>query len=196
VARDENPPFVLGGTYFGTEPVDVNVGVNVEGQEYEFECITTTSSVGAGDYRTGRRLKARVVRNMNATAAAAGKLAKLKIDGSTAGVCVGQIDGYCGSVADKGYPVDEFLVGGCRQYDLCYVIIDGLVTVSTAGSGTTTLTVGQVAVPGAAGGLVAQDTTATGAGVFTQIQNAVGKAATAVSANSTAFILDVGANMR
>jgi hypothetical protein len=40
--------------------------------------------------------------------------------------------------------------------------------------------------------VVAQDTTQTGAGLFNQIQNAIGRAALAVAAISTDFVCELG----
>ena len=77
-------------------------------------------------------------------------------------------------------------------------MIDGLAQVSTDSAGTTTVAIGGVVVPGAttAGRVVAQDTTQTGANLFNQIQNAIGRAATAVAAASTTLTVDVGATHR
>jgi len=202
MARDENMPFPLGQTYFGGDStlIDVNAGTNLEGQEYSIEDDDLSNgTIGANVNRSGRRRKVRVVRNVSAAALLAGQIAKMSITGTLKGNMVGQVTGLVASAADKGFPVDEFLgTNGCLVNDMCYVVIDGLATVKTDSAGTTTLVVGQVAVPGAttAGTVVAQDTTQTGAALFNQIQNAIGRCVTAVAAASTSFVVDVGATRR
>jgi hypothetical protein len=193
MARDENPPFPLGSTFFGGDSTVINAtdGFQFEGVEYAFEDIDLTNgTIGAAPYRSNKRKVMRCVRNVNATALLPKQLAKLYTGGTAASNIQGQVNGVGGSAADKCYPADEWLPStGCLQNDLCWVVVEGMAKVTTAGSGTTTLTVGQVAVPGATGGVVAQDTTTTGANLFNQIQNAIGRAATAVAANSTDFIV-------
>ena len=202
MARDENMPFPLGQTYFGgdTYEIDVNAGTNLEGQEYSIEDDNLSNgTIGANVNRSGRRRKVRIVRNVSAVALLAGQIAKMDLGGALQGNTVGQTAGLVASAADKGFPVDEFLgPNGCLVNDMCYVVIDGLATVKTDSAGTTTLIVGQIAVPGAttAGTVVAQDTTTTGAALFNQIQNAIGRCVTAVAANSTSFVVDVGATHR
>ncbi len=202
MARNENPPFPRGSTYFGADStqIDQNAGQNLEGMEYEFEDVDLSNgTIGACPNRSNRRVRCRVVRNMNATTLNAKAIAKLKLNAASSAGVVGQVDGLVASAADKGYPVDEWLgSAGCPQYDLCWVVIDGFAKVTTDSAGTTTLAVGDVAVPGAttAGTVVKQDTTTTGANLFNQVQNALGRAMTAVAANSTDFIVDVGATCR
>ena len=196
MARNENPPFPLGSTFFGGDSSVINStdGFQYEGQEWEFEDEDLTNgTIGSCPSRSNRRRRLRIVRNMNATTLQAKQLAKLNVSGTTGQAVQGQVNGLCGSAADKGYPVDEWLdANGCKQYDLCYVVVEGLAKVTTAGSGTTTVAVGGIVVPGASGGLVAQDTTQTGAALFQQIQNAVGRCAVAVAAPSTDFQVFIG----
>jgi hypothetical protein len=197
MARDENPPFPLGTTFFGGDSAVINAtdGYQMEGAEYTFEDIVLTNgTIGADASRSNKRRLCRIVRNVNASALLPATLGKLSLIGTSVNNMQGQVNGLCATAADKGYPVDEWLPSaGCVQNDLCWVVIDGLATVTTSGSGTTTLVVGQVAVPGASGGVVAQDATTTGADLFNQIQNAVGRACAAVAANSTKFVIAVGA---
>lgn len=202
MARDENLPFDLGTTYFGgdTAAIDANVGAHLEGQEYWVEDQNyATGGSGAQSARSHRKRKVRIVRNMNATAALPKELHKFKTDGTTGNVLSGQIDGKTTSVATKGAPVDEFLgTAGCLQYDLCYVVIDGLAKVTTEASGTVAIAIGDVIIPGATtnGKALELDTTATGATLFNQVFNAIGRAAEAVTTNSTDFLVDVGAHRR
>lgn len=202
MARDENMPFPLGQTYFGgdTTVIDPVVGASLEGQEYVIEDDNLSNgTIGANVNRSGRRRKVRIVRNLNAAALLGGQIAKFSLAGTLVGDIVGKVNGLVATAADKGAPVDEFLgVNGCLQNDLCYVVIDGLAQVKTDSAGTTTVAIGGVVVPGAttAGSVVAQDTTQTGANLFNQIQNAIGRAATAVAAASTTLTVDVGATHR
>jgi hypothetical protein len=201
MARDENMPFPLGQTYFGGDStiVDVTVGTALEGQEFIIEDDDLSNgTIGANVNRSARRRKVRVVRNMASATLNASEVAKVQLSGTVAGQIAGQVNGLVASAADKGFPVDEFLGAGCLQYDLCYVVIDGLAKVKTDSAGTTTLAVGDVAVPGATttGRVVKQDATTTGAALFNQIQNAIGRCAVAVAANSTVFTVDVGATHR
>lgn len=195
MARDENPPFPLGATLFGGDATVINAtdGFQFEGVEYQFEDIDLSNgTIGAAPYRSNKRRVMRCVRNVNAAALLPKQLAKLNLAGTVAANIQGQVNGLCATAADKGYPADEWLpAAGCVLNDLCWIVVEGLAKCTTAASGTTTLTVGLVAVPGAGGGLVAQDTTQTGANLYNQIQNAVGRAATAVAAISTDFIVDL-----
>lgn len=202
MARDENMPFQLGTTYFGGDAtaIDVTVATNLEGQEYWVEDDDyTAGTVGSMGSRSGRKRKVRIVRNMNATTALAKEMHKLQTGGSATHALNGRIDGKTTSAATKGYPVDEFLgSAGCVQYDLCYVVVDGLAVVKTDTAGDTNISLGAVVVAGAttAGRVVDQDTTATGSDLFNQIQNAIGRAAVAVNGTSTEFTVDVGATHR
>jgi hypothetical protein len=137
---------------------------------------------------------------MNATALPGKEVAKLSLTARHLGHRRPASTAWSPAVRGQGLPVDEFLgSAGCLQYDLCYVVVDGLAKVkSPTRRRTTTVAIGGVVVPGATTGgtVVAQDTTATGAALFNQIQNAIGRAATAVAANSTSFVVDVGATRR
>lgn len=196
MARDENPPFPLGSTFFGGDTTVINAvdGFQFEGQEYQFEDIDLTNgTIGAAPYRSNKRRVMRCVRNVNAAALLPKTLAKLSLIGTVPSAFQGQVNGLCVSAADKGYPVDEWLpAAGCLQNDLCWVCVEGMAKVTTAASGTTTIALGGVVVPGLAGGVVAQDTTQTGAALYQQIQNAIGRAALAVGAPATDFVCDLG----
>lgn len=209
MARDENLPFPLGTTYFGGDATllaavaaEVTAGsfldgFQYEGQEYTVEDLDQSNgTIGAEASRTYKRKKVRCVRNMNAAAALPKQVAKLNTAGATAGAVQGEINGLVASPADRGYPVDEWLpAAGCAQYDLCWVVVEGCAKVTTDTAGTTTVAVGGVVVPGSTttGRVVAQDTTQTGANLFNQIQNALGRALTAVAGNSADFLIEVGA---
>ena len=60
------------------------------------------------------------------------------------------------------------------------------------------IAIGDVIIPGATtnGKALELDTTATGATLFNQVFNAIGRAAEAVTTNSTDFLVDVGAHRR
>jgi hypothetical protein len=120
-------------------------------------------------------------------------LAKMKIDGS-GNEYAGQISGLTTSVADKGYPIDEFLSAAVPINDLFYVCVGGPATVITDTAGTTTVTPGLGVVPGAgtAGRVVAQDVSvAAGSATFNQVNNKVGFAISSVAAITTDLLIDV-----
>jgi hypothetical protein len=198
MARNENPPFPRGATYFGGDStiVETVVSANLEGQEYEFEDEDfTNGTIGSCPLRSNRRVRCRVVRNSSGGTLAPKLLVALNASASSAMGVAGQVSGLAGAQA-KGYPVDEWLTSAVISNDLFYVVVDGYAKVTTAGSGSTTIAVGGVVVGAASGLCVAQDTTTTGANLFAQIQNAVGKAVTAVAAASTDFVVDVNGTHR
>lgn len=195
MARDENPPFPLGATYFGGDSsvIDSTDGFQMEGVEYEFEDIDLTNgTIGAAPNRSNKRRRLRAVRNVNATALLPSQLAKFNLSGSKDNI-IGQVNGVSATVADKCAPADEWLTSaGCLENDICWVVMDGLANVLTSSGGTTDIAaIGDVVIPGAGGGVVLQDTSATGAGLFESIQNRVGRAAATVNATSTAFLVNV-----
>lgn len=201
MARQENPPFPRGGTgTFYSDPFTIDPGTNdnaglaLEGTEWVFE-DKDFSQNGVAPDRTNRLVTCRVVRNKSGGVLLPKRVAKVKIDGTVAELAGGQVTGYLSTVGDKGYPIDEFLpAAGVVDGDLFYVVVKGPATVTSSSAGTTTLIVGQQAVADglAAGKVVAQDTTATGANIYAQIQGAIGRAMTPVAAINTDFILDVG----
>jgi hypothetical protein len=202
MARDENLPFQLGSTFWGGVAADIDSTANahLEGKKYvvEDDDISTGELTVQGT-RSGKSRTVMIVRNMNATALEPREIAKMKVDGSTHASFVGQVDGLVASAADRGFPVDEYLPAGMwKQYDLGYVVVEGLAQVKTDSAGDTNIPAGAVVVPGAGtdGRIVQQDTTATGADLFNQIQNAIGRLTTTVNATSTTVTVDVGAHLR
>jgi len=200
MARDENLPFEIGSTYFGGENIDQNEGQHLEGMEFWVEDDdASVGTIGAQPARSGRKRRLRIVRNMNATALQACQIARLKDDGTSVRVLNGQVMGLCSSLAHKGYPVDEYLGSdGCKQYDLCYVVVDGLAKVRTDSAGDTNIPLGALVIPGSttAGRVVEADLTVTGANLFNTLINGIGLAAEAVNATNAFFVVDVNGHKR
>lgn len=202
MARNENPPFPLGSTFFGgdTAVIDVAVGAQIEGQEYEFEDVDLSNdTIGSAASRSNRRRTMRAVRNMNATKLNAKEVAKLKLDGTAPQDKVARVDGLTGSYADKGYPVDEFLgSAGCLQYDICWVCVDGLAKVTTDTGGDTNFAIGALIAPGATtpGRVIEGDGTVTGNNIFLLQRNAIGIACEAKNGTTLDVVVDVGGHQR
>lgn len=199
MSRGGNLPFPRGKTYYeGNIPllpsgsVDLQAHIELEGKTFTIEDIDFSVSSGAKPYRTGKYVTLMVVRNVNGSALLPKLIAKMKTDGS-AKEFAGQIMGYATTVGELGYPIDEFLpAAGVANNDLFYVVIGGPAKVTSAASGTTTLTPGLFAIPTTGGKVVAQDmTVAAGTATFAQIQGAIGRAIENVAAINTDFLIDV-----
>lgn len=188
MARDENPPFPRGSTYFGGDStlIDANVGSHLEGTEWVFEDNDPASMT----QRTNRKVTCRIVRNKAATALLPKRLAALK-DGQG-----GQIDGYARTTAARGYPIDEYLpAAGVAVNDLCYIVVKGPAVVKTSLAGGASnnfavldnLVAATAATSGAttAGRVEKQDLTGATQPLADQIQNKVGAACTARTTNNT-----------
>jgi vacuolar-type H+-ATPase subunit B/Vma2 len=196
MARNENPPFPRGSTFGSGATVASTDGPQYEGKEFLFEDNNPTTP---GSFRSNSYVRCRVVRNNSGGALLGKKIAKLDKGGSAKQDNRSKVSGYTANPADKGYPIDEFLPSaGVPANDLFYIVVDGPALVTTDSAGATNVAVGQVIVPGATttGSVVTQDTSQTGANLFNQIQNAIGKAMEAINAVSTDFLLDVGGHIR
>jgi hypothetical protein len=206
VARNENPPFERGQTFYSTsEVIDANNlgGVQLEGMEWLFEDIDPRSTgQGATARRTSRQVRCRVVRNLGAVTLFAGYLARFQ---KTAGKYGARVDGLCAVNGEKSYPIDEYLPSaGVRVNDLCYVVVEGPALCNTPleANVNNVFNVGDVvmaltaATSGAttAGRVVLQDLTGATAILGNNVQNRIGMALTARTTGNTntTILIDVG----
>lgn len=199
MARDENPPFGRGETFYNGETIDSNNlgGQNLEGMEWVFEDIHPETGVT----RTGRSVRCRVVRNVAAAALLPKRLARFKL---TAGVYSHRVDGYSTTTAAEGYPIDEYLpAAGVPVNDLFWLVIEGPAVVLTSLSDLSADVVAGdwlVAITGATSGattsgrVALQVLTGATAALALQVQNRVGRALSAATTQNTNsdLLLDVG----
>lgn len=203
MARNENPPFQRGETFFGIGGTpDATSGLQHEGSEYVFEDINLSNTSGSlvKPTRTEQPVVTRIVRNVSGFAVEPKRCVKYKSTNH------GQIDGYVAVTADGPLVVvDEHLPSaGCANNDLCHVVVQGpaLVTTSLAGTAVNVISAGDrvvgatAATSGAttAGRVEVQNKTITAGSAASdlgnQIQNAVGVALSAkTTANTAADLL-------
>ncbi len=135
MARNENPPFDRGQTYYGGATIDSNDlgGLSLEGMEFEFEDLNyalPTAGGGAKPARTNRKVRVRVVRNVGAAALLPKRLVTFQL---TAGFYGCRVDGYATTTAQRAFPVDEYLpAAGVPVNDLFYIVVRGPATVLTS----------------------------------------------------------------
>ena len=191
MARNENPPWGRGESFYNGGTIDSNDlgGVNLEGKEYVFEDVNPTSGV----VRSGMYVRCRVVRNAAAAALLPKRLVRLQ---ATAVLNGGRVDGYATTTAAEGYPLDEYLpTAGLPVGDLGYIVVDGPATLLTSIADMSA----DIAVGGWVVALSAATSGATTAGrvhpqVLTgatalladQVQNRIGRAMTAKLTTGTA----------
>jgi hypothetical protein len=122
MARDENPPFQRGHTFYDGETIDANNlgGENLEGKEWVFEDVNPTTGIA----RTGRPVTCRCVRNDSGIALYAKQLVLWNT--TTAGEFSKSVDGTARVAYDNCVPVDEYLPSaGVPDNDLFWVVVDG-----------------------------------------------------------------------
>lgn len=134
MARNENPPFARGRTFFNGETIDTSTtpygGTNYEGKEYLIEDTI---------YGTGLYVTLRVVRNESGVTLYGKRLVKFqngfvgqRVDGYTVSSSLGPLGGY---------PVDEaYAANGVVNHDLFYIVTGGPCAVKN-GTGVATTTV-------------------------------------------------------
>lgn len=204
MARDENPPFLPGETYFGGATIsadDVTATKYLEGKEWVSEDLDY-SVQGAKALRSGKLVRRRCVRNNSGIALLPKRLAQLE---ATAGDYGGRVDGYADVTSERAYPIDEFLpTAGVPDDDLFWIVVEGPATCLTdlAGGANNVLNVGEAVVA-----LTAATSQATTAGrvrpidlnvattaLGDAIRHTIGRALSAkTTANTNADVLvDVG----
>jgi hypothetical protein len=199
MARNENPPFDRGETFYQGDTIDTNNlgGVELEGMEWVFEDVHPRTGIK----RTGRPVRCRIVRNVGAAALLPKRLCRFVL---TSGLYGLRVDGYATTTAAEGYPLDEYLPdAGLAVNDLGWLVMDGpAVCLTPLADGSADLTVGNsvVAITGATSGATTsgrvENQVLTGATALlaNQVQNRVGRAMTTRVTNSTNtdILVDVG----
>jgi hypothetical protein len=198
MARDENPPFRRGETFYQGNTIDVNNlgGVQLEGKEYTFEDIDPRAGTsGATARRTSRSVRCRIVRNVGTLTLLAKRAVMV---GSTAGKVWSTIDGngFNTDPDDIQGIVDEYLPStGCLPNDLCYIVVRGpsLCLTGLAGDATNVINVKDrlVVLAGTSSGSTTsgrvgtQILTGATAPLAKQIQNVLGRAMSAKTTSNT-----------
>jgi hypothetical protein len=216
MARQENPPFGRGETWYGINPPStgqpsLNDALQEEGAEWYFNdkvWANPPGVVGARQDRTNRLVRCRVVRNVSGITLRAKALVNLQTTGTDGRYYEGRVDGYSAAPAQRAYPLDEFLsAAGLPNLDLGWIVIEGPATVQTDLAAIASINVGDIVVANNAGGATASGTTSTTGGRVTnqsltgataplanQIMNFVGRALSAVTTSQTGadLLIDVG----
>lgn len=202
MARDENPPFGRGETWYnGATPdsTDLTGSDAVIGREWVFEDRDPTSLT----LRSNRPVRVRAIRNVSGAARSAKRLVTFS---TTTGLYGNSIDGYCTTTAQEAYPLDEYISSstGLVDDDVGYVVIDGpaMCMVGLTAGSTTNFSVGDWLVSqtaatsqAATAGYGEQfDLDAATAPLANQVLNRIGRALTAkTTANTGADVLvDIG----
>lgn len=197
--KTDQLPFERGQTAStGLAAVDATILDNLEGREYVVEDVNPNT----GDYRTGRLVRLRLVRNKAPFALLPKRAVKFSL---VAGKYGNQVIGYNTALAEHVVLVDEYLPAtGVAVDDLFYVVIEGpgLALTALEADATNVITVGLKLVVAAgatsgattAGRLIPQDLTGATALLGNQIQNAVGRALTAKTTTQTSsdVLVDCG----
>lgn len=190
MARNENPPFPRGGTFYDGGTIDASDlgGTNLEGKEWVFEDVHP----GTGVARSSRPVRCRVVRNTAAIALLPKRIARFELGANEYG---SRIDGYATTTAAEGVPIDEYLPSaGVPINDLCYVVIEGpAVVLSGLSDFAADVAVGDwlVAITGATSGattsgrVALQVLTGATAALANQVQNRIGRALSAATTQNT-----------
>ncbi len=199
MARNENPPMKRGEVFtFYTDDngqtVDATGAAYLEGKTWIFEDNDLSGYTnGIASYRSGKYVTCRLTRNASGGALLPKRFAKYKTDGATGDIYGGQVSGYGDTVGQLGGVVDEFLpAAGVAADGLFWLVIQGPTKMTTAATGDTNISIGNAVIPSTSGTVIDQDTTvAAGAATFNQIQGAIGRAAEAVNATATDFLVIV-----
>ena len=191
MARNENPPWLRGESYYNGGTIDTNDlgGENLEGKEWVFEDTNPTT----GAVRTGEYVRCRVVRNSAAAALLPKRLVSFELSGAKYGC---RVDGYARTTACEGYPLDEYLpTAGLPVGDLGYIVVDGPAVLLTsiadmsadiaAGDWVVALT-GATSGATTAGRVHPQVLTGATALLANQVQNRIGRALSAKLTTGTA----------
>ena len=141
MARNEQPPFDRGSTWYNGGTIDANNlgGQQIVGREWLFEDINITTK----QLRSNKFVRCRAVRNVSGVSVLPKHLVQFQYSNSPAGgtgvldppVTYGaEVSGYTtssdGQPADPsvghGYPVDEFVAAaGVPNNDIFWIVVDG-----------------------------------------------------------------------
>lgn len=202
MARDENPPFARGETFYNGTTINSSDlgGLEHEGKTWVFEDILVNAAGGAKPQRSNRPVKCMCVRNVGAAAILPGQLVNLQKSGVN---YLGRVDGLSFVTGQRGYPADEFLpAAGVPVNDLFWVVVEGPAICLTDLAQVVNIAVGDLVTAltavtsGAttAGRVVGQDLTGSTALLGAQIQNRIGHAISAVTSGNTnsPLLVEVG----
>lgn len=128
MARNENPPFDAGQTFYNGGTIDSNNlgGTQMEGKEWVFEDIIPTTRQA----RSNRYVTRRVVRNVSGGNLLPSRLVQFETDGlADYGA---RVSGYASVLSQRCFPVDEWLPAtGVVNNDLFYIVVKGPCVVLT-----------------------------------------------------------------
>jgi hypothetical protein len=214
MARQENPPFGRGETFYNGGTI-VSLGISgagsanyggpqMEGKEWEFEDVSYNNpgQVGAKPNRTNRMCLCRIVRNVSGINLLPGRLANFTLNASdqlNGGQDFGaEVDGYASTTAQfVGGVIDEWLpAAGVPAFDLFWLVVRGPSSVLTdlAAGINNNIAVGDVLVAltaatsqcTTAGRVGEQAITATSTSPLAlQVMNFIGRALSAVTTAQT-----------
>jgi hypothetical protein len=200
MARDENPPFERGDTWYGGDTPDATDlgGVNILGMEWIFNDQNPTTGVA----RTERYVRCRAVRNTSGIALLPKRLV---VFSTTAGEYGFNVDGYCSTAAQEAYPTDEYLpTAGVVDDDIFWIVMEGPAVVETrtadmdhnigVGGWGVAATADSSQAATTAGRINAAQTTGATGPLWIQIVNRIGRAMTARTTQNTNedILIDVG----
>ena len=196
MARNENPPFGRGETWFSGVGATNTDPVAVVGKEWLFEDIDPTTRA----VRSNKYVRCRAVRNSSAITLLPRRIAQFS---TTAGSFSHEVTGYTTTVAARGYLIDEYLPAtGVVANDVFWIVVEGPAEGITDLAAVDTINVGDKLVAltavtsqaTTAGRVDLLDTTGATSLLANQVMHYLGHAMSAkTSANTNASILiDVG----
>lgn len=138
MAKQENPPFARGRTYFdgiidalvAPNTTTADGGLQIEGKDWIFEDVNPT--LLNAPVRTNHYVRCRAIRNMASFALLPGFV--VQRDDTEAGLNFSRVAGYTDVTAQDALGVvDEYLSAsiGCPQYDICWVVVEGPTIIMT-----------------------------------------------------------------
>jgi len=119
MARNENPPFGRGETWFSGVGATTTDPTAVVGKEWVFEDVNPSTRV----VRSNKYVRCRAVRNVSGISLLPRRVASFKAAVDAHGL---EVDGYTTTVAARGYVIDEYLpAAGVVDKDVFWVVIEG-----------------------------------------------------------------------
>lgn len=193
MSKEESPPFPRGSTFYDGATIDsANLGgVDLEGREWVFEDLDLTTA-GAKAHRTNFQVRCRIVRNSSGVTIVPNRV--VTYQSTNWGK---RIDGMCDLLSENAAGVvDEWLpTAGVVANDLFWIVVEGPAMCNTTGAAITeTINVGDWVVAASAaastGGTLAgriqsQLSNAATLPLINQVQNRLGRAMTARTADNT-----------
>lgn len=197
MARNENPPFGRGETYFnGVGATTTDPSAGIVGKEWVFEDVNPNTRA----VRSNKSVKCRAVRNVSGIALLPRRLSVFQHVSDGEGF---EVDGYTATVAARGYLIDEYLpAAGVAANDICWIVVEGPAEGITDLATADTIAVGDklVALTAAtsqattAGRVDLFDATGATLPLANQIMHYIGHALSAITSGQTnsAILIDVG----